>query len=76
MGLRQWFCRHRHDRRERDAKGRLVLVCEACGRSVPAIERTTRERKAMTKRYPAPAPLQAKGDVKVTPIRVAGNGRR
>lgn len=64
------FCRHRHDRRERDAKGRVVFVCDGCGRSVLALERTTKERKAMAKRYPVPLALKAKGSTeKVTPMR-------
>jgi hypothetical protein len=43
MGLRQWFCRHAHHRRERDLNGALMLVCDACGKSVPAITRDAQD---------------------------------
>lgn len=62
MTLRQLFCRHRHFRRERDAKGHVVLVCEACAYLVPALDRTAKERKVMAKKYPAPPSLRAKGE--------------
>lgn len=68
--LRRLFCLHAHDRRERDAKGRLVLVCDSCGRSVLALDRTDRERRLMKKRYPAPQVRVAKpAESKVTPLR-------
>lgn len=40
MTLRQLFCRHKHFRRERDAAGRLLLVCDRdCGYARVAITR-------------------------------------
>lgn len=70
MTLRQLFCRHRHDRRERDTQGRVVLVCDSCGRSVLALERTPQERKQMGRKYPLPKPMEAQGSSpKVTPMR-------
>ena len=55
MGL----CRHPHSYRDRDPKGRMVFICEGCGRSVLALDRTPAERKAMQKRYPVPPALKA-----------------
>lgn len=44
-------CQHAHYRRERTKKGALLLVCDNCGRTVPAIERTAKERKQIAERF-------------------------
>lgn len=64
-------CRHEHYRRERCVKTHaLLLVCEQCGRTVQAIERTKKEREAMAKQYPLVKPA-ATSSPKVVPIRKA-----
>lgn len=72
------LCPHVHDRRERSADGRLDLVCEACGRRVPALQRDASEIRAMRKKF---KPVKARKAIKlqgepasVTPI-AAGRKR-
>lgn len=64
------FCQHEHYRRERNRVGALLLVCDDCGRTVPAIQRTNKERRDILRRF---APVGASkasrvNDGKVTPM--------
>ena len=57
--MRWWLavlrlCAHPHTRRERDAQDVLELVCDRCGRRVPALARTDAERLEMAQRFPPP----------------------
>lgn len=60
----RWFCRHAHRRLEREKV--LMLVCERCGDTVPALTRTKAEREQMRRLQ---ARLARKRD-NVTPMRV------
>jgi hypothetical protein len=62
--IRQWLCWHRHRRRERDAKGVLVLRCERCDHVVPAIQRTPKEAKRVREFYQRAAQKQDRADVR------------
>lgn len=68
------LCGHEHYRRERDEKTRIYfLVCESCGRTVEAIQRTPAERNAMRKQF---APVRASKAKRVTPSSVTRMPKR
>jgi hypothetical protein len=78
MTLRQFFCRHAHTRRERDASGVLMLVCNACDKATSAITRTAEDlrqwrtlRLRLSKSKRAIVTAKAVDTSKVTPMRRA-----
>lgn len=64
-------CPHTHYRRERTERGVLMLVCDGCARTIPAIDRTAKERRVMAQRFKAVVPTKARlqDQSKVTPMR-------
>ena len=69
------LCPHAHDRRERDAAGRLWLVCEGCERRVLAIQRTPKEIKAMRKQFKPVTARKAQSSARPRVAAMTGRGR-
>jgi hypothetical protein len=56
MRMFLWWCRRfHHHRRGRDARGRLALICDSCGRAFPIViaDRKKADRLRQRMRQPA-----------------------